>query len=100
MFSRSDLAIISTADFKDQYDIRIANAHDINIHSRVTGHDWVIISNYARRTCIIMHRHSNKDPFHRQQGSYESLQDAIGYICRHDIWFSDKRNHHQEAAEE
>lgn len=31
-----------------------------------------------------MHRHSDREPFHRQHGHYESLWDAFAYIKYHD----------------
>lgn len=91
MFSTSDLAVLATADFKKLYDVRIVNAHDISLHSRISDHDWMVISNYATSSCHIMHRHSDRDPYHRQQGSYKSLQDALVYIRQHDIWSYTRR---------
>ena len=98
MFTTSDLAAIDTASFKKQYEVRTVNAHDISLHSRSSGHDWIIISNYTTSGCIIMHRHSNKDSFHRQHGNYESLQDALAYIRHHDSWFSGMQKRHLKAV--
>ena len=100
MFSASDLAILYTDDFKKLYDVRVVNAHDVSLHSLISGHDWMIISNYATSSCHITHRHSNIDPFHRQRGSYKSLQDALTYIRQHDIWSSSKKKRHLTAGEE
>ena len=63
------------------------NYHDATIHSSVTGHDWIIVSNYERPNCYILHRHSRKYPFHRQKGHYKSLKDALNYIDQHEDWF-------------
>ena len=98
MFTTSDLAVLGTDDFKKQYDVRIVNAHDISLHSHISGHDWIIISNYTTGGCIIMHRHSGIDSFHRQHGNYESLNHALAYIHHHDRWFSGKRKRHIKAV--
>ena len=100
MFTTSDLTILTTINFKKLYDVRIVNAHDVSLHSRISGHDWIIISSYTAGSCIIMHRHSNKDSFHRQHGHYESLQDALNYISHHDSWFSGKRKRHLKAVKD
>ena len=100
MFSTSDFAVFDTASFKNHYEVRTVNAHDINLHSHISGHDWMIISNYTTGGCIIMHRHSNKDLFHRQYGNYESLHDALAYINHHDSWFSGKKKRHLKAVKD
>lgn len=98
MFTASDLTALDTAGFKRRYEVRTVNAHDISLHSHISGHDWMIISNYTTSGCIIMHRHSNKDPFHRQHGHYESLQDALVYISHHDNWFFGRKKRHLKAV--
>lgn len=87
MFSQSDLCLLETQPFRRAYDIRILNRHDITIHSRITHHDWSIISSYGSETCYILHRHSSRDPFHKQRGVYRSLHEALSYIMKHDKWF-------------
>ena len=87
MFSREDLAIIKNNTSK--YIILQMNHHDVTIHSSRSGHDWIIVSNYSGNDCFILHRHSRKYPYHRQQGHFKSLKDALGYIDRHEEWFAD-----------
>ena len=72
---------------QSSYDILQLNHHDATIHSHATGHDWIIVSNYQSPDYYIFHRHSRKDPFHRQHGNYKSLEDALGYIEHHEKWF-------------
>ena len=86
MFSREDLASMKS-DFS-KYIILQMNHHDVTIHSPVTGHDWIIVSNYTSSDCYILHRHSSKYPYHRQQGRYKSLKDALNYIDSHEKWFT------------
>lgn len=76
---------------KDGYMILICNAHDVRLRSLLTGHEWIIISPYDGSSCEILHRHSGQDPFHHQQGKYDSLLSAIEYIRGHDQWYSKKR---------
>lgn len=83
MFSKENLAELIPR-VGGEYNVIRANGHDIYLHSLLTGHDWIIISHYADRRCIIMHRHSDREPFHRQHGHYASIWDAIGYISQHD----------------
>ena len=75
---------LETDDSAAQYDL----GH-VTIHSSRTGHDWIIVSNYSGNDCFILHRHSRKYPYHRQQGHFKSLKDALGYIDRHEEWFAD-----------
>ena len=75
---------------KSSYTVIQSNHHDVTLHSSVTGHDWIIVSNYETRGCYILHRHSAKDPYHRQQGTYKSLEEALEYINRHEKWFASK----------
>ena len=65
------------------------NHHDVTLHSELTGHDWIIISYYDSSDCYILHRHSRRDPYHRQKGNYRSLKDALLYISGHEKWFID-----------
>ena len=85
MFLRSELDLVCS--LRDEYKILICNAHDIRLLSRMTGHEWIIISPYDKRCCEVLHRHSGKDPFH-YQGKYRLLTSAIGYIQKHDTWYS------------
>ena len=91
MFSNSDI-INALPGLNEEYDILISNHHDIRIHSHLTSHDWIIISPYDSRSCTILHRHSDRSPFHRQRGQYTSLASALEYIKRHDQWYSSKRS--------
>ena len=88
MFSKEDLEIMKNNTSK--YIIFQMNHHDVTIHSSRTGHDWVIVSNYSRPNCYLLHRHSRKYPFHQQKGRFKSLKDAIDYIDRHEEWFVDR----------
>lgn len=70
------------------YEILRLNYHDTTIHSQRTGHDWIIISYYDSSECYILHRHSRREPYHRQKGNYRSLKDALKYISGHEEWFA------------
>ena len=83
MFNDLDMNLLK----QSSYVILQMNYHDTTIHSSVTGHDWIIVSNYERPNCYILHRHSRKYPFHRQKGHYKSLKDALNYIDQHEVWF-------------
>lgn len=85
MLQCNELSLIHSLG--DKYRILICNAHDIRLQSLLTGHEWIIISPYDKRSCEILHRHAGIDPFH-YQGKYESIASAIGYIQKHDIWYS------------
>ena len=69
------------------YKILRLNHHDVTLHSELTGHDWIIISYYDSSECYILHRHSRRDPYHRQKGTYRSLSEALEYISEHEDWF-------------
>ena len=85
MFSKSDLEYLKQ---HEEYTINQANYHDVTIHSMTSGHDWILVSNYEMPDCYILHRHSRRDSYHRQQGRYKSLKEALDYIKRHDKWFT------------
>ena len=82
MFSDSDITRLR----QSPYGIIQINHHDVTFHSELTGHDWIIISNYDSSECYILHRHSRRDPYHRQKGNYRSLTDALKYITEHEKW--------------
>lgn len=86
MFNRHELSLLHEL-VEGKYHILEANGHDVALQSLSTGHEWVIITNYGGGCCRIRHRHSRRDPFHDQQGRYESLNGALVYIERHDEWF-------------
>lgn len=83
MFSKTDLEQLK----ESPYTMIQSNHHDVTIHSDTTGHDWIVISYYDRPNCCILHRHSARDPYHRQEGQYKSLKEALDYIGRHEKWF-------------
>ena len=86
MFSRSDLTFLN--QLRQEYTTLVCNQHDVTFHSKVTGHDWIIVSCYDSSECYILHRHSQRHPYHRQKGNYRSLKDALEYISRHEEWYS------------
>lgn len=86
MFDETGMEILK----QSSYDLLEVNFHDATIHSPLTGHDWIIVSNYEDQGCYILHRHSARYPYHRQQGRYKSLKEAIKYIDRHEKWFTTK----------
>lgn len=83
MFSKTDIEYLRQQPYK----IILLNYHDVAIHSDRTGHDWTIVSNYEGPDCYILHRHSRKVPFHRQEGRYKDLREALDYINLHEEWF-------------
>lgn len=90
MFTTSELkSLRSLTDGK--YVILVANAHDITISSLLTGHEWIIVSDYGSTSCSIRHRHSRMCPFHRQRGIYPSMKAALNYIEEHDRFFASKQ---------
>ena len=92
MFSRIDLQKLSTAEIQERYDVRVQNAHDITLHSKTTGHDWVIISGFDTSSCVIKHRHSSREPYHHQTGQCKSLEEALNYISGHDGWYASEKS--------
>ena len=84
MFSDSDITRLR----QSPYGITQINRHDVTLHSELTGHDWIIVSYYDSSECYILHRHSRRDPYHRQKGNYKTLKDALDYIIRHEKWFA------------
>ena len=87
MFSNSDITRLR----QSPYAIIQINHHDVTLHSELTGHDWIIISYYDSSDCYILHRHSQREPYHRQKGNYRSLNEALGYIAKHEKWFSNHK---------
>ena len=73
------------------YEVILFNCHDVTLHSNRTGHDWIIVSDYGYDGCFILHRHSQRDPYHRQRGRYNNLEVALKYIERHEKWFVRKK---------
>ena len=89
MFCREKL--MSFKYLEESYTILIFNHHDIRLRSRLTGHEWIVISPYDNSSCEILHRHSPDGPFHHQRGQYGSLSSALDYIRQHDTWFCEKK---------
>ena len=73
------------------YEILRLNHHDVTFHSKLTGHDWIIVSYYGSSECYILHRHSRRDSYHRQKGTYKSLKAALKYIDGHEVWFEKQK---------
>lgn len=89
MFSTEELNFLHSLE--QEYTVSISNGHDIRIQSRITGHEWVIISPYDVGPCEILHRHSARNPLHHQRGRYLSLKAALEYIRNHDNWFAQRK---------
>lgn len=87
MLRQDELGLVYS--LKEEYEILVCNAHDIRLRSEITGHEWIIISPYDGSSSELLHRHSNRNPFHHQ-GRYGSLSSALNYIRRHDTWFHEK----------
>ena len=88
MFCREEL--LSLRDL-NEYAVLVSNSHDIRIRSHITGHEWIVISPYDGSSCEILHRHSDRSPYHHQRGQYKSLSSALDYIRQHDTWFCEKK---------
>lgn len=86
MFSKNDIEKLK----ESPYMVIRSNHHDVTIHSDRTGHDWILVSNYENHGCYILHRHSARYPYHRQEGSYKSLSEALEYINNHENWYTTK----------
>lgn len=84
MFSDDDLELIKGS----AYEVRQVNHHDVTLHSGLTGHDWIIVTNYASPDCYLLHRHSDAQSYHRQRGQYRSLDEALRYIDAHEEWYT------------
>ena len=84
MFDEAEMSLLR----QSSYDILQLNHHDATIHSRITNHEWVVVSNYDNPDCYILHRHSRRYSFHRQPGRYKDLKEALDYIEKHDAWFA------------
>lgn len=95
MFSHNDLLSLNL--LRQDYHILVSNGHDIRMRSRITGHEWVIISPYDGGPCEILHRHSCRDPFHHQKGRYPTLLESLAYIKNHDAWYSQKQCNEVDA---
>lgn len=83
MFTDSDIVCLKQSSYK----IEQINHHDVTLHSDLTGHDWIVVSYYDTSECYILHRHSQRDTYHRQKGNYRSLADALECIAGHEEWF-------------
>ena len=70
--------------------INQCHEHDIKLRSRLTGHEWIIVSPYDGSSCEILHRHSDRNSFHHQKGQHSCLSKALDYIRSHDCWYSKK----------
>lgn len=89
MFSRNDLCLLHNLK-SEEYIVLVENGHDVHLYSRMTGHEWIVISPYGGSVCEILHRHSVRYPFHHQRGKYASLVLAFDYIRKHDTWYNNK----------
>lgn len=87
MFSINDIDLLR----QSPYEVVRFNSHDVTLHSERTGHDWIIVSDYGRKDCYILHRHSPRDPYHQQRGRHNSLEAAMNYVKRHEKWVMRKR---------
>ena len=76
MIRKEDIELLKEASF----DAIPFNCHDVMRHSNRTGHNWIIISYYEYDGCYILHRHSQRDSYHRQRGRYDNFEVAIKCI--------------------
>ena len=83
MFSVEQLENIDSRYFN----IITADAYDLTIMSRNTGHIWYIHNpEYpGEGSCIIFHKHKASEPYH-QHGKSKTLRQAVRSIRRHDQW--------------
>ena len=87
MFNEPGIELLKNSS----YEILRLNHHDVTLHSERTGHDWIIVSQYGTSGCYILHRHSRRDSYHRQKGTYRSLSEALEYISEHEDWVIDNK---------
>ena len=85
MIANDELRLIRERAGSDYRFIIVTN-HDIWLHSCLTGHDWKIVSNYADARCTLLHRHSERYPFHDQPGHFRNAVAAFEEIRKHDRW--------------
>ena len=97
MFSRNELNLLHNLKLEEEYIVLVENGHDVHLYSRMTGHEWIVISPYDGSTCEILHRHSVRYPFHHQRGKYASLVLAFDYIRKHDTWYYNKTEWHNAS---
>ena len=95
MFSKNDLNLLH--NLMSDYIVLVANGHDIHLYSRMTGHEWIVLSPYDGSACEILHRHSNKYPFHHQRGQYTSIVFAFDFIRKHDAWYYNRKERHKAS---
>jgi len=84
MFDARTLAALDPAYF----DIYYADAYDVRLRSRNTGHFWHIHDTECSvpGTCVIIfHKHAARHPYHRH-GKARSLRQAIKSIQSHDVF--------------
>lgn len=83
MFSNDDLKCLDP----EYFIIIVADAYDVTIMSRNTGHYWYIHSTDRSGdcSCVIFHKHKFSHPYHHH-GSSNGLKQAIQSIRSHDRW--------------
>lgn len=81
MFSTEELAALDRSYFS----VIRADAYDVTIMSKNTGHVWYIHNpEYPEPgDCIIFHKHQTSHPYHRH-GKSRTLRGAVQGIKRHD----------------
>ena len=83
MFSTEELAALDRSYFS----VICADAYDVTIMSKNTGHVWYIHNpEYPEPgNCIIFHKHRASHPYHRH-GRAGSLRQAVRSIQEHDAF--------------
>ena len=80
MFSTEELESLDRSYFS----VICADAYDVTIMSKNTGHVWYI-HNPEPGNCIIFHKHRASHPYHRH-GRAGSLWQAVRSIQGHDAF--------------
>ena len=83
MFTETQLKSINPKRYK----IITANARNVMIRSKKTGHYWQIHTSQEqdKRSCVVFHKHRNGDPYHCHCKA-DNLYHALAKIKSHDKW--------------
>lgn len=80
MFSTEELLSLD----RSYFDVICADAYDVTVMSKNTGHVWYI-HNPDPGNCTIFHKHRAALPYHRH-GRAKSLRQAVKSIQGHDAF--------------
>lgn len=93
MLTRNEQIILEELDY---FDIFLDNESQCTLHSKYTGHDWIVID--CGYYCRIEHRHCQTEKYHRQCYAATPNDALLEIACHEDFQLNHRRNRRKKET--